>query len=91
MELSVIHEPGRFVVRMGDAEAHLVYERHAGVLEVLSTLTPPTLRGQGIAARLTAAAIDFARQEGLRVRPTCSYTRAYVAEHAELQRLVEEE
>jgi hypothetical protein len=90
MEVPVGHEPGRFVVRMGSAEAHLMYERHPGVLEVLSTWTPPALRGQGVAARLTEAAIAFARREGLRVRPTCSYTRAYLAQHAELHGLIEE-
>jgi predicted GNAT family acetyltransferase len=89
MELSVVQEPGRFVVRMGNAEAHLTYELHAGVLEVISTFTPPALRGQGLAARLTEAAIAFARQEGLRIRPTCSYTRAYLEQRTALRELVE--
>ena len=89
MEASVSHEPGRFVLRMDGEEAHLRYEQHAGVLEVLSTWTPPALRGGGVAARLTEAAVAFARREGLRIRPTCSYTRAYLQQHAELRDLVE--
>lgn len=91
MELSVVQEPGRFVVRMGNAEAHLTYERHPGVLEVISTFTPPALRGRGIAARLTETVIAFARQEGLRIRPTCSYTRAYLEDHPAEQDLWDEE
>jgi len=90
MELSVVQEPGRFVVRMGNAEAYLTYELHAGVLEVISTFTPPALRGQGIAAQLTEAAIAFARQEGFRIRPTCSYTRAYLEQRIDLRELAVE-
>jgi predicted GNAT family acetyltransferase len=91
MDASIVHEPGRFVLRMEGAEAHLRYERHPGVLEVLSTWTPPELRGGGVAARLTEAAVALARREGLRIRPTCSYTRTYLQQHAELRDLAEDE
>ena len=75
------HVPGRFSIRVGDAEAFLVYERRDDVLDVLHTYTPPALRGGNLAAELTRAALDHARAEGLRVVPTCSYTRRYLARH----------
>jgi len=84
MELRVEHEPGRFVARIGDLEAEIVYERREDVLDVLHTWTPPALRGRDVAARLTHAAFAYAREHGLRILPTCSYTRAYVAAHPEL-------
>jgi predicted GNAT family acetyltransferase len=90
MEPTIVHEPGRFVVRTEDAEAELRYERRAGVLDVLSTYTPPALRGRGLAARLTEAAVAYARREGLRIRPTCSYTRAYLDAHPDLRMLAVE-
>ena len=77
----VDHRPGRFSIRVGDAEAFLVYERRADVLDVLHTYTPPALRSGNLAAELTRAALDHARAEGLRVVPTCSYTRRYLARH----------
>ena len=58
-----------------------VYERRDDVIDVLHTYTPPALRGGNLAAELTRAALDFARAEGLRVVPTCSYTRRYLARH----------
>ena len=60
MEVRVEHEPGRFVARVGDLEAEIVYERRGDVLDVLHTWTPPPLRGRELAARLTDAAFAYA-------------------------------
>src|SRR5205807_2061812 len=79
--VALAHAPGRFSIRVGDAEAFLVYERRDDVFDVLHTYTPPALRGGNLAAELTRAALDHARAEGLRVVPTCSYTRRYLARH----------
>src|SRR5207245_5158641 len=84
MEVRVEHEPGRFVVRLDGAEATLVYERRGDLLDLQHTFTPPALRGRGIAARLTKAAFAYARAQGLRIVPTCSYARSYLARHPEL-------
>ena len=87
LELRVEHEPGRFVARIGDLEAAIVYERRGDVLDVVHTWTPPALRGRDVAARLTDAAFAYAREHGLRIAPSCAYTRAYVAAHPELREL----
>jgi predicted GNAT family acetyltransferase len=87
MSTRVEHRPGRFSIREGDAEAHLVYQLEGEVLDVQLTFTPPELRRRELAARLTEAAFDYARQHGLKVRPTCSYTAAYLARHPELDGL----
>jgi predicted GNAT family acetyltransferase len=84
---AVRHEPGRFVVDLDGEEAFLEYERRGGVLDVRHTWTPPALRGRAVAAALTRAAIDYARGHGLRIVPTCSYTRAYLDRHPELRAL----
>lgn len=83
--MQIEHEPGRFVARVEGGEAELVYERRGDVLDVQHTYTPPALRGGAIAARLTAAAFDYAREHGLKILPTCSYTRVYVERHPELR------
>jgi hypothetical protein len=82
-ELRIEHTPGRFVARLGGAEAVLVYERRGELLDIQSTYTPPERRGRNVAAHLTRAALDYARAEGLRVVPTCSYTRRYLQRHPE--------
>ena len=86
MEVRVEHEPGRFVVRLDGAEATLVYERRGDLLDLQHTFTPPALRGREIAARLTEAAFAYARAQGLRIVPTCSYTRSYLSRPETLSR-----
>ena len=43
---------------------------------------------QGIAAALVRAALAHAREQGLKVRPLCSYVQAYVRRHPEVQSLL---
>jgi len=86
MKVRVEHEPGRFVVRLDGAEATLVYERRGDLLDLQHTFTPPALRGREIAARLTEAAFAYARAQGLRIVPTCSYTRSYLSRPETLSR-----
>ena len=88
MTPAVEHLPGRFVLRMDGHVAELVYERRGGVLDIQHTFTPPPLRGREIAARLTEAAFAFARSEGLRVVPTCSYAAVWVERHPEFSDVV---
>ena len=88
MDVPIEHEPGRFVAHVEGLEAFVSYERRGDVLDVQHTWTPRSLRGRDLAARLTDALVAYVRAEGLRIRPSCSYTRAYVARHPELQALV---
>jgi len=80
------HAPGRFVARLDGTEA----VRHGDVLDIQSTYTPPEQRGRNVAALLTRAALDYARAEGLRVVPTCSYTGRYLERHPEWAPLARE-
>lgn len=89
MTPAVEHLPGRFVLRVDGHVAELVYERRGDVLDIQHTFTPPPLRGREIAARLTEAAFAFARGEGLRVVPTCSYAAVWVERHPEFSDLVQ--
>ena len=88
MEIHVEHEPGRFVVRIGGDEAYVVYQRSGDVLDVQHTYTPPALRGRDIAARLTDALVAYAQAEGLKIEPSCSYTRRYLGQRPELRGLI---
>ena len=87
MDVRVEHAPGRFFVRVDGVEAELLYERRGDLLDVRHTFTPPALRGREVAARLTEAAFAYARAEGLRIVPTCPYTRVYLERHPELMSL----
>jgi predicted GNAT family acetyltransferase len=58
------------------------------VLELIHTEVPEPLSGRGIASRLAHAALVYARENGLRVIPTCPFVRSYLERHPEFQELV---
>jgi len=88
---AVRHEPGahRFVVTIGGSEALLEYREIDGrTLDLHHTSVPPALRGSGIASRLTAYALDYAREHGYKVVPTCPFVAAYIDRHPDYRALL---
>lgn len=43
------------------------------------TFVPPEFRGRGIAALLTSAALEWARQQQLKIHASCSYVARQLA------------
>lgn len=71
----------RFEVRTAAGTGVLAYLERGTVLEILHTEVPDAVEGQGYAAALAVAALDFARSEGKCVIPSCPYVAAYIARH----------
>lgn len=59
------------------------YELREGEIAFTHTHVPPELRGRGIAEKLVRAALEYARQERLRVVPECSYVAVFIQRHRE--------
>ena len=66
----------------------LDYELGAGRVVFTHTGVPSQYRGQGLAARLVEAGLQWAREQGLKVVPACSYVHVYIQRHREWQHLV---
>jgi predicted GNAT family acetyltransferase len=66
----------------------LQYRIRPGTIVFTHTEVPPTLEGKGVGAALARAALDFARQENLKVLPLCSFVAAYIKRHPEYADLV---
>jgi predicted GNAT family acetyltransferase len=64
------------------------YRRSPGVMTFFHTLTPPALRGRGLAARVVQAALEYARAEGVKVVPLCWYVSGHIAAHPEFRDLL---
>lgn len=88
-EWQVIHnEPAhRFEVALGEVIAELDYYLRNSTMIITHTGVPRAWEGQGIAASLTRAALDYARTQGLSVRSLCSYVTAYIRRHPEYRDL----
>jgi hypothetical protein len=81
--MQIEHQPDRqrFAINVDDHEAELDYERDGDVLVITHTGVPAAIGGRGIAGLLVQAAVDFARANGLRVRPACSYAASWMERH----------
>lgn len=73
---------GRYEVRV-DGELAGFADRTVrdGVMVLPHTVVDPAFRGRGLAAELVRRALDDARQQGLRVIPSCWYVAQYIGDH----------
>lgn len=79
----------RFISIVDGHEAELTYKPAGeGVLDMNHTYVPDQLRGMGIAAQLTAHALNYARQQNYRVIPSCPYVAAYIDKHEQYKDLL---
>ncbi len=84
--LQIRHErpARRFGARLDGLIAYLSYEeRGDNVLEYAQVYVPPEQRGRGVAAEITRTALEYARENGYSVIPSCSYVAAFVRRHRE--------
>lgn len=91
MEIRHEAERQRFVAEIEGHEAVLDYRRRAdGTLDYRHTFVPPALRGRGTGARLVLRALDHARDQGVKIIPTCPFVERVIADHPEYRDLVAE-
>jgi uncharacterized protein len=90
MDHTIEHDSqrGRFHVTV---QGHLCvcdYRLREGVMNITHTEVAPELEGRGIAAELVRAALGYAKANGLKIRPLCSYVQSYMRHHPETQSLL---
>jgi hypothetical protein len=77
----------RFEVTIDGRLARADYRLHDNVMHMVHTEVPVQQEGRGIAAQLVRAAMEYARAHGYKVRPSCSYVRAFMARNPEFDDL----
>lgn len=90
VEPAVRHDAAaqRFEIILDGHSSELTYTREGERIVFTHTFVPPELRGRGVAERLVRAGLAWARGEGKRVVPACSYVDAFIRRHPEFQSLV---
>jgi predicted GNAT family acetyltransferase len=85
----VVRTPQRFEIALDGGEvAFADYHVEGDSIVFPHTVTPRAFEGQGLASQLARAALAYAREQGLKVRPHCAFFRAYIGKHPEHQDLV---
>lgn len=85
MNIDVVHEPSaqRFVATVEGQECVVDYRLSGSAMTITHTGVPTNLGGRGIAGEMTRHVLDFARGQGWKVIPACSYAAAYIEKHPE--------
>jgi predicted GNAT family acetyltransferase len=83
--LIITHRPeiGRFETFVEGMQCEADYRLDGPIMRMTHTGVPAALEGRGIAAALVKEALSWARSEGLKVDPICSYVRVYIRRHPE--------
>jgi hypothetical protein len=90
MTLAIRHEPDarRFAADVGGKTAYITYRQLDGqLLELDHTYVPREFRGSGVASQLTVHALEYARERGSLVVPSCPFVAAFIARHPEYREL----
>jgi uncharacterized protein len=92
-KLEVTHNPAdhTFEVRIDGQLSKLDYIQNAENFVIAHVGVYPEHRGQGVAAKIVEAALQYARANGLRVIPMCSYAAAYIRRNPQYIELTEQE
>lgn len=90
-EIQVVHNEAerRFEVSLDGKLAHANYVSGSGgkVLVFTHTEVPEEFGGQGIGSKIARFALDYVRENHLRVQPLCPFIRAYIERHSDYKDL----
>lgn len=84
------HEPdeNRLTQSFEDGKVWADYSRQGDILAVLHVEAEPALRGSGAAGTFMRGLVDFARAEGLRLKPICGYAAVWLKRHRDTHDLL---
>ncbi|HED07178.1 MAG TPA: N-acetyltransferase [Ignavibacteria bacterium] len=78
-----------FVAEIEGKEAYLRYAmRGEDVIDFIYTYTPPELRGKGLAEKIVEAGFKHAKENSLKVIPTCPYIIYFLSRNQEYKSLL---
>ena len=83
-------EKHRFEADLGDSIAVAEYILTPTKIIFSHTEVPPAHEGKGIGTILIKAALQSARERGLKVIPTCPFFASYMKRHVEVQDLLDD-
>ena len=79
----------RFEAYLDGETAFTEYVIHDGAMVLPHTVVPPAFEGRGVGSALAKAALGYAREHGLPVKPTCPFIAGYIGKHREWADIVD--
>ncbi|MDP4185140.1 MAG: GNAT family N-acetyltransferase [Bacteroidota bacterium] len=90
MELEITQntKANKFETTVNGHTAYIEYEIYKEIIDLIFTFVPQALEGKGIASALAKYALNYARDNHLKVRPFCHFVKLYIDRHKEYQDLL---
>jgi uncharacterized protein len=79
---------GRIEIERQGHVAYLEYTLVGKILQLIHSEVPAALRGQGLGSELAHSALEWAREQGLKVDVVCPSVAEYISKHPEYAHLV---
>jgi predicted GNAT family acetyltransferase len=90
IQVSIHPAEGHFAITVDGKPAGLAeYIEETGHRTFVHTEVDDAFAGQGLAGILVRQALDTTREDGLRIRATCTYVRKFLAEHHDWDDIVD--
>ncbi len=74
-----------FIEEDGEWIAELTYFTNSGTMTIDHTEVDEKLRGEGIGEDMVKAAVEYAREKNLKIKPACPYARKIIESTPEFQ------
>lgn len=79
----------KFILDEKDKSGHLKYERlNSEVLNYQSTFIDEEIRGKGYGKALVKYALDYAKNNNLKILPTCKMVSTYISRNDQYKSLI---
>jgi len=89
--MEIIHnkEQQKFYLEKDGKESYAIYFMHdSKTINILRTYVPPEMRNKGLAGEVVKAVLEYAKENNLKVIPTCSYTDYFIDKNKEYEKLL---
>lgn len=77
-----------YTLEVDGTKAVAAYQLEGDTIVFTHTLVPRQIEGHGVGSRLIRAALDSARDRGLKVVAQCPFVAAYIDKHPEYRALL---
>ena len=74
-----------YIEENGEWIAELTYIKNNGTMIIDHTEVDEKLRGEGVGEDMVRAAVEYARENNLKVNPACPYARKVIESSADLK------
>ncbi len=89
MKYAIIHDAARhrFETQLDGNTASLRYVPFEGGIDLVSTHVPAAIEGRGVATELTRHVMEYARENRLKIIPSCRFIDTFLRRYPEYKNL----